>query len=78
MINGYEVCLPNLNLDLYTQKKSGAKTVPQRSRFGKRLLFGKKGPFFLHHFALHKKEAPLDAITVPILYITVYISEKVP
>ncbi len=30
----------------YTQKKSGAKMVPQRSRFGKRLLFGKEGPFF--------------------------------
>ena len=27
-------------------EKSGAKTVPQRSRFGKQLLFGKEGPFF--------------------------------
>ncbi len=31
---------------LLHSEKSGAKTVPQRSHFGKRLLFGKEGPFF--------------------------------
>ncbi len=37
------VCIVKTHPLYITQKKSGAKMVPQRSHFGKRLLFGKEG-----------------------------------